>query len=442
MMEATYINANKDGAYQTDQGSGSDLEALNTSVSHDLRTADSCNLVGTAENVHDKKNNLAPPKPKPTHKRTSSASHRRRHRHVHLMESISETAGFGDAADDHLNLFVSSRQYGLHTAYTNDTVSNASTSSSSSVRRRRSIPVSSTASSSGSVSISSLRRHEGQDLTNQTSEHAGRTIDAQGRNGLVASLDAGMKSLRKWIRSRKFASNSASTERTSDQSTTTTTTTTTMRLGEEDISALSRAGDTVPVAATASSASDDSSSNLFERGGNSGFLYYRPNEVLVRHGFADSLELGSDTDESTDLLYPLVDLSDEGALRHRAYSEPDRTQVAGFFLNSVYGSRAIDTGGARDNVTDASVSVIEEGNTTERQEHEQIQTSPELQAPNDQTTSLSAATTISSVGSAADNNDAIAELSDNFESTGPSGLSGSADDGNINNTDSMSSLGK
>lgn len=427
MMEATYTSTKKDGASLTDQGSGADLEAFNSSASHDLRAADSCNLVDTAENIHDNKMKLVPPKPtcRPTHKRTSSASHRRRHRHVHLMESISE-----NAADDHLNLFVSSRQYGLHTAYTNDTVSNASTSSSSSVRRRRSIPVSSTASSSGTVSNSSLRRHQGQDLTNQTSEHVGNTIDAQGRSGLVASLDAGMKSLRKWIRSRKFASNSGSTERSSDHSATATT----MRLGEEDISALSRAGDTVPIAATASSASDDSSSNLFERGGNSGFLYYRPNEVLVRHGVADSLELGSDTDESTDLLYPLVDLSQEGALRHRAYSEPDRTQVAGFFLNSVYGSRAIDTGGARDNVTDASVSVIEEGNTTELQEPEQIQTSPELQAPSNQTTSLSAATTISSVGSAADDND-VAELADNFESTGPPGLSGSADDGNINNTD-------
>eukprot|EP00986_Skeletonema_menzelii_P020330 scaffold30888_cov154-Skeletonema_menzelii.AAC.1 len=122
------------------------------------------------------------------------------------MESISETSGFGDAADNHLNSIFVSRQHALHTAYTNDTVSNASTSSSSSVRRRRSIPLSSTASSSGSVSTLSRRRRLGQDLTNQTSEHAGNTIDAQGRrsgssSGLVASLDAGMKSLRNWIRS-------------------------------------------------------------------------------------------------------------------------------------------------------------------------------------------------------------------------------------------------
>ena len=431
-MDASYSNTAAAVASLTNHGSESDTQVFNSSTSHhELLTTDSSNLIDTAENANTNKN--------PTHKRTLSASHRRRHRPVQ-MESISETE-FVDVADNLDSIFVS-RPHTTHTINTNDTVSNASTSSSSSfssVRRRRSTPMSSTASSSGSGSSSTRRRRLDQNLTNQSSDQAGNTHDTQRRSGsssgLSASLDAGMKSLRKWIRSRKFASNVASDERSSGQSTT-------MRLGEEDISVLSRAGnDTAPITTTASSASGDSnsSSNLFEHGGTSGFLYYRPNEVHVRHGVDDGLEYESGTDESTDLLLPLINLSQEGGLRHRAYSEPDRTQVAGFFLNSVYSSRAIDTGGSIDessppvsqvvNVTDASVSVIEEGNATTHQEIEQIQANPTLQIPNDQT-SLSATGSVDSVTES--NVVAESESPDNFESAV---LPGSTDDGNVNNTD-------
>lgn len=423
MTEASSINTSDDAASSVDQGSQPDMQLFYSS-----RTTGSSNLLDNVENSNSNDHERLSP---PTHKRRLSASHRRRQRPVHQMESISET-GFGDAADNHLDLesfFVSGQH--TTTVNTHDTVSSneSTSSSSSSVRRRRSIPVSSAGSSSGSRTGSTRRRRLGQDFTNQApAEHAGNTHDTQRRSGssstgLSTSLDAGMKSLRKWIRSHKFASNVDSAETSSGQSST-------MRLGEEDISALSRAGnDTVPVTTTASSASGDSSSNLFQHGGDNGFLYYRPNDVHLRHDADDDLD-------STDLFFPLVNLSQEGGLRNRAYSEPDRTQVAGFFLNSVYSSRAIDTGGARDEssspvsqsvtVTDSSVSVIEEGNTTTHQEPEHIQSFSTLQLSNDHT-SVSAS---NSVHTTVDN-DTVAESRANFESTS---LSGPADEGNINDT--------
>lgn len=422
-------------ASSSDHGSETSTHVFNSQIESELESTshhDSDKRSNTISDLLDNVDNTN--NSNKSHRRTLSASRRRRHRPVHHLESISETTGFGDAADNFSTNFVSTR----HTANSNDAVSNASTSSSSSfssTMRRRSNPSSSVGSSSGSGSSPTRRRRLGQNLTNQASRHdENNAHDVQRRSdsssGLSASLDAGMKSLRKWISSRKFASNSASTERRSDQSIT-------MRLGEEDISALSRAGnDTAPITTTASSASGDSSSNVFEHGGSSGFLYYRPAEVHIRHGVYDGL---SDTDESSDLLLPLVNLSQEGGLRHRAHSEPDRAQVAGFFFGSVYSSRAIDTGNARDessapvrrntvsqvDVTDANVSVTEEGNATIHQEPEQMEDIPMLQTPNDQH-SLSTTSSVDIV--TAEN--VVEESSVSFESTA---LPGSANDGNTNN---------
>ncbi|KAL7454464.1 hypothetical protein ACHAWC_006107 [Mediolabrus comicus] len=313
--------------------------------------------------------NLSPPKSKSktTHKRTPSSSHRRRQRPVQPMESISET-GFGLDTDNFESVSVSSR----HNSFMQnaDTVTSASTSSSSSYsspRRRRSNPASSSSGSSGA-----LRRRQ-----NLTIQAAGSDENVHGTrrrtdnsSGLAASLDSGMKSLRKWIRSRKFAVSEAapSAESNSDQIT--------MRLGDDDISALSRAGnDSVPVTAARSATSGDSSSNISESDGSSGFLYYRPYEVNIRHGFDDNIVYGSDDGSSE--LFPLVNLSHEGGLRNRAHSEPDRARVANYFFGSVYSSRAVDRGGARNenpatgrrntvdqvNVTDEySPAMIEEGN--------------------------------------------------------------------------------
>jgi len=78
------------------------------------------------------------------------------------------------------------------------------------------------------------------------------------------------------------------------------------------------------------------------------------------------------------------------------------------------------------------MSVIEEGNTTTHQEPEDIQPFPTLQTTNDHT-SLSAS---NSVHSTTENN-AVAELRANIESTG---LSGSADESNINDTDTETTI--
>lgn len=443
MMEATDSKTSTAAPVVSvaDHGSETNTHFFNSqldsesSLNHDMHTtsANSSNkisdLLDNVDNaINTSKKKLSPP----TQKRTVSASHRRRHRNFHQMESISETTGcFGDAADNFESIFISTR-HTTHTVNSNDTVSNASTSSSSSfssARRRRSNPTSSVGSSVGSGSGPTSRRRLSHNMTNnQVSGHDENAHDVQRRientSGLSASLDAGMKSLRKWIRSRKFASNPFAGS-DSGQST--------MRLGEEDISALYRAGnDTVPPTTTASSASGDSSLNLFEHGGSSGFLYYRPYEVHVRHGVDDGLVYGSDTDESTDLLFPLVNLSEEGGLRHRAHSEPDRAQVNGFFFGSVYSSRAIDTGGARDdsstpvrrntvshvNVTDVTVSTIEEGNATTHLEPEQMEYVPRSQTP-----------TVPTVDIVTEN--IVAESPVSFQSTA---LSESANDGNTDNS--------
>jgi hypothetical protein len=83
------------------------------------------------------------------------------------------------------------------------------------------------------------------------------------------------------------------------------------------------------------------------------------------------------SDDGSSELFPLVNLSHEGGLRNRAHSEPDRARVANYFFGSVYSSRAVDRGGARNenpatgrrntvdqvNVTDEySPAMIEEGN--------------------------------------------------------------------------------
>ena len=367
----------------TDTSAGADVgsEATQTRVfdSQLESESESRNNTSSSELLFDNlvaninSNNLqcdSPPKSKSKtmHKRTPSSSHRRRQRPVQPMESISET-GFGLDTDNFESVSVSNSRHNsfMQNADTVTSASSSSSSSYSSPRRRRSNPA-----SSSSGSSDALRRR--QNLTIQADgpdENAhGTRRRTDNSSGLTASLDSGMKSLRKWIRSRKQTSEAApSAESNSNQIT--------MRLGEDDISALSRAGsDSVPVTTTTarSAASGDSSSNISESDGSSGFLYYRPNEVNVRHGVDDNIVYGSDDGSSE--LFPLVNLSHEG-LRNRAHSEPDRARVASYFFGSVYSSRAVDRGGARNenpatgrrntvdqiNLTDEySPTMIEEGN--------------------------------------------------------------------------------
>lgn len=392
----------------------SQLESETTSL-HDTRTNDN-NTIGAPDyttNLSSEGVNKKPPPP--MNQRTPSASHRRRHRPVQLMESISET-GFGDS-DNFEPIFVSSRHSIQNADSSNDEVSNESTSSSSSISstiRRRSHRLSSCGNSSGS---DQRRQGSGQNLISHSSgcnehlHHERRRRSGNNSSRLAASLDSGMKSLRNWIRAQKFdVSNAAPADGSSRQRT--------MSLGEEDISALSRAGN------DASSASGDSSPN-------DGFLYYRPYEVHVRHG-VDTVVYSSD-DGSSDLLFPLVNLGqdDEGGLRHRAYSEPDRAQVASSFFGTVYSSRAIDSGGSRVespvtvrrntvshiHVTDDIPPLIEERNMTASQELEQMAgVYTTTQIPYDHASQLTT-----------DSADIDVESFGNFESTA---LPGPASDGN------------
>jgi hypothetical protein len=370
------MNSSTDTSAGADVGSATHARVFNSQLESESESDNNTssselfdNLVANIKpnNLQCDSPNLSPKsKSKTTHKRTPSSSHRRRQRPVQPMESISET-GFGLDTFESISVSNSRPNSFMQNADTVTSASSSSSSSFSSPRRRRSNPASSSSSSSGA-----LRRRQ-----NLTIQPAGSDENIHGTrrrtdnsSGLAASLDSGMKSLRKWIRSRKFAASEAapSAESNSDQIS--------MRLGEDDISALSRAGnDTVPVTTSRSCASGDSSSNISGSDGSSGFLYYRPNEVNVRHGVDDNIVYGSDDGSSE--LFPLVNLSHTGGLRNRAHSEPDRARVANYFFGSVYSSRAVDTGGARNenpatgrrntvdqiNVTDEySPATIEEGN--------------------------------------------------------------------------------
>jgi len=189
-----------------------------------------------------------------------------------------------------------------------------------------------------------------------------------GSNTLVASLDAGMATLRRWVRARRssFGSNgdtsgAGSGFGGSSSGGHSVSSMTTFRLGEEDIFALSHMGSDprlrVAAAGASSTSSDPNNLNVFDSNNSNGFLYYRPFEVHVHNDMdADSGFYGSDDESGTSssiLLHPLVPStessshdgggSSEQQSRQRANSEPDRARIVDFF-SSVYGSRAIDGG--------------------------------------------------------------------------------------------------
>mmetsp|Transcript_22094 Transcript_22094/g.46600 ORF Transcript_22094/g.46600 Transcript_22094/m.46600 type:complete len:1058 (+) Transcript_22094:244-3417(+) len=210
-----------------------------------------------------------------------------------------------------------------------------------------------------------------------------RQLSSSG-NPLVASLDAGMASLRRWIRVRRLSLGSGASGAGAGGSSSgqqSVSSMTTMRLGEEDIFALSRTGSNQRrVATMASTSSDPNNLNIFEPDGNTnGFLYYRPFEVHVNNNDidADSGFYGSDDESRTSnsiLLYPLVPSTESGSVeeggsdgqaRQRAYSEPDRARIIDFF-SSIYGSRAIDGGPAQGGTVAATVGGRSERSGTPR----------------------------------------------------------------------------
>ena len=183
----------------------------------------------------------------------------------------------------------------------------------------------------------------------ETGARRTRPLGRRDSVGLVSSLDAGMSALRRWIRSRRSALSSAA--RSSSGYSASSSSVTSLRLGEEDVFALSHAGDDPRHTVTESSTS--SNSNLLDSNSASGFLYYRPYEVHIPHDVdTDDGGLYTSDDESgthSILLHPLIapnlqdgDVDEQNQQpRQRAFSEPDRARLFDIF-NSVYASRAID----------------------------------------------------------------------------------------------------
>lgn len=352
---------------------------------------------------------------RPAIRRKNSSSSRRRNRPIHQMESISETGNNnsstlitseetkefedGDTGflEDLFNQDGISEENRLSNIDINDhsptvprsespVVTTDSTSSSFSTPRRRlrassegptaSVGENSDSSGSGRGSRGPGSRHgrrrrrfEGSNCPAESRETNNDDSDRRERysssgNTLVASLDAGMATLRRWVRTRRlsFGSGSGGAGGSSGHSVSSMTT---MRLGEEDIFALSQTGsDPRGLVATteAYTSSDPNTMNIFDSNSSSGFLYYRPFEVHVHHDIdTDSGLYGSD-DESGNrsvLLHPLVPSTESGSLdeassqqsRQRAHSEPDRARIVDFF-SSVYGSRAIDGGNMQGGTVD------------------------------------------------------------------------------------------
>lgn len=315
--------------------------------------------------------------------RTSSTPQRRRHRGISQMESISEspwdattnnrrnTTGCDD--DDDIDASDANDDFSdtttIQSTHSHDAISATASISSTPTRRRR---AHATTDVTGSIAGGSLDRHlrrgtqfrrdERRRLRRESSSPANAAIDNTNResgdtddedndrrrqrnnngNSLVASLDAGMASLRRWIRSRRVSFNSGGGAGSSSGQSVSSSSFTAIRLGEEDFAALSYAGsDPRGIATTASSISSNSNSN-------SGYLYYRPTEVQVDPNNEVDTIYGSDDESGTNsVLLPLVPSSpttgdrQSQQNRQRAFSEPDRARLADFF-SSVYGSRAID----------------------------------------------------------------------------------------------------
>jgi hypothetical protein len=169
-------------------------------------------------------------------------------------------------------------------------------------------------------------------------------------NSLALSLDAGMSSLRRWIRNRRFGLGGGGNDAGSSSGQSSSSMTT-MRLDEEDIFAISNMGsDLRRFSTTASSNSSDPAANYNESDSRNGFLYYRPFEVRTQNYIhTDSAIYGSDdgSGNRSRSLHPLESSLESEVedrrqqLRQRSNSEPDRARLVDF-LSIFYGSRAID----------------------------------------------------------------------------------------------------
>jgi len=205
-------------------------------------------------------------------------------------------------------------------------------------------------------------RSETESETHQTRRRS-RTFGRRGSSSvLLSSLDAGMASLRRWIRSHRPGISSSAASASGISEAPPATTNAALQLGEEDLVALSQAGSDSRHALNAESSTTSTSNSylLDPNTGSSGFLYYRPFEVYIPDdpGADDSGLYTSDDESGTRsiLLHPLIPSTADPSentpesripqRRQRAFSEPDRARLVDFF-NSLYSSRVIDGGTGR-----------------------------------------------------------------------------------------------
>ena len=298
-----------------------------------------------------------------------NANETRQHtRPIHQMESISESncnEETHDGSEDENDRLITIINNNFTRQLTSNEAIAPASSSISAPRRRIRVSSESTGSTGGNsssiesergsggsgsrlwhgrshVERSSLPAPGGNEEDYVGDENTRRRRRATGSgNSLSASLDAGMASLRRWIRTRRFGHGGGGTDAgsTSGQSSSSMTT---MRPHTRS--------DPRPFSTTASSNSSDPTVNFYESNSRNGFLYYRPFEVRVQNDVdTDSGIYGSD-DESgsrSRLLHPLESSIESEAedrrqqLRQRANSEPDRARLVDFF-SPLYAARAID----------------------------------------------------------------------------------------------------
>lgn len=305
---------------------------------------------------------------------------RQLNRPIHQMESISESRNIHSeetqdgSEDENDRLITIVNDNFKQQLNSNETIAPAS-SSLSAPRRRIRVSGESTGNIGGNGSViesgrdsggSSSRSRHGRSYAERSSlpalggneednvgdENTQRRRRASG-NSLPASLDAGMASLRRWIRARRYGGGTDA-GRSSGQSSSSMTT----RLGEEDIFALSHTRSDIRHFSTpASSDSSDPNVNIHESNSRNGFLYYRPFEVRVQNDCDADIGIYGSDDESGSrsiLLHPLessIESDRRQQLRQRSHSEPDRARIVDFFSPNTsegavnpdrnYGSRAL-----------------------------------------------------------------------------------------------------
>ena len=267
-------------------------------------------------------------------------NHRRRNsrRTITQMESISETGhSVYEAANTSSSLsYTTPRRRRLRPHSTESASRRSSRSTESDTRRRRNRRYVERSNFFSTPDDDEIEEN------NDDSSSRRRRFSNNG-NALVASLDAGMATLRRWINARRpsFGTDNSATGGGSSSGPNSVSSMTAMRLGEEDIFALSHTG-------------SDQRTTLSDQNTSDGFLYYRPFEINVRDDVDVESALYASDDESgstSRILHPLISseytesdhpIEEVPTSRQRAFSEPSRAHIREF-ISSVYGTRAIDS---------------------------------------------------------------------------------------------------